>query len=344
LNTAFDYESNEQQLVSHLTTKNHSGLCDRLLSLKGHTLKHLYTIRWLYALGSQSVLYLAENTEKELVIVKTALFPYHLADYTKIQDIYRARQSVKRDAEQLQCFHDKILPKYYDLLYDTNPLLSPSYGEEIIQNELFLMMELLQGQTLRQVVRTLHSAQQPVYPLLEWIAWKVIITGSEFSLAISQAEKPCLYSDFKTANIFLTDNSEQPIRIIDAGSLIPLSAEAGMSPTFTWAYMPPEYCEAYDKEERLWPTPRYVMYTLGKTLWQTLTNQRLISGKNPDLSMPILKHYSPALQRVIANLINQTYASFEHLNELLCQNIPQENQIAFDLAAVLRHNLNSVHS
>ena len=55
-----DYALNEQKVAQYLIARDLPGLFELLLRLKGLKLNNRYTLRWLYAVGGQSILYLAE--------------------------------------------------------------------------------------------------------------------------------------------------------------------------------------------------------------------------------------------------------------------------------------------
>ncbi|HEY1349804.1 MAG TPA: hypothetical protein VGF67_09290, partial [Ktedonobacteraceae bacterium] len=337
MNVGLDHQRNEQHISRQLAARNLAELFDWLLDLKGKTLQDRYTLRWLHAVGGQSILYLAQDLDGTFALVKMALLPYHRAAYVTAEDILLARRRLESEARYLQRFQNSMFPAYYDLIYATNPLLSPARGEGIVHKEPFLLMEFLQGRTLQQVTRALHPGDQSPSSLPEWLAWQIVRAATSFSLTLLQEEQPCLYVDFTASNLFLTRNPRQPLRLLDAGSLIPLHSDPAISAPFTWAYTPPDYYEAYDKGQRIWPTPRYVMYTLGKVIWQILTSQPLIAGRDPDLSLPVLQHFSSALQEVMSNLLQRTYDSFEHLRQSLPLDAsPQEPRVC-DLEELLNH-------
>ena len=75
--------------------------------------------------------------------------------------------------------------------------------------------------------------------------------------------------------------------------------------------------ESYEQGNIIYPNPNYVMYTLGKMLWEVLTNKQPYPAENPNLSEPILQNYSFALQKLINNLIQDKYSSFQHLQQTL---------------------------
>src|ERR1019366_381101 len=147
----------ELQVAEKLAARNLPGLFEKLLSLKGHTINQCYTLRWLYAVGGQSILYFAESIEGQPVIIKIALLPYHRPAYMSIESIHQARQRLKKEADLLHDFQGTVLPKFYDLIYDVNPLHSQARGQEVFRQEPYLAMELIQGWTLIEAARIIHQ-------------------------------------------------------------------------------------------------------------------------------------------------------------------------------------------
>ncbi|RLC54131.1 MAG: hypothetical protein DRI80_19480, partial [Chloroflexota bacterium] len=119
-----NYAINEQRIAQQLIARNLPGLFELLLHLKGITLDQRYTLRWLYAVGGQSVIYLAESPGSRWAIVKLAFLPYHRPAYISIEDIHKARQRLEREAHLLQRFRGTPLPEFYELIYAPNPLHS----------------------------------------------------------------------------------------------------------------------------------------------------------------------------------------------------------------------------
>ncbi|NJO03842.1 MAG: hypothetical protein HC880_21165, partial [Bacteroidia bacterium] len=312
-----NYEFKEHQIAQQMIARNLKGLFDLLLSLKGLALGKDYTLRWLYAAGGQSVLFLAEDIAGQLVIIKIPFLLYHRAAYVSTEEILRVRQHLEMEANLLQLFHNTTLPEFYNLIYTTNPLHPLVRGEEIVNQEPFLVMEFIQGQTLLEVARNVHRAAHPDYDALERLAWLVTFTVIEFCILISKQENAYLYSDLNPINLMLSNNVSRPIRILDAGSLVPFRANSILPPPFTPTYVPPEYYEAYSAGQILWPTPEYVMYTLGKTLWEILTNRQPYPSEDPNLSEPNLGNYSRLLQNHISDLTQRRYKNFEQLNQSL---------------------------
>ena len=74
-----------------------------------------------------------------------------------------------------------------------------------------------------------------------------------------------------------------------------------------------EYFEAYEQGKMIYPNSQYVMYALGKMLWEILTNKQPYPGENPNPSEPGFQKYSAGLQKLINHLIQNQYDNFESL-------------------------------
>jgi len=312
-----DYGLREHKIAEQLTASNLSGLFEWLMDLKGVCLNQKYTLRWLYAVGGQSIVYLAENYSQQMAIVKIAFLPYHRAAYISNDDIRKARKRLQEESRLLQRFSTTTLPNFYELIEAPNPLHSPARGAEFAEREPYLVMEFIQGRNLLEIARQAHRNSQPDYEAIELLAWETALMVTNFCLSIAGQAEAYLYSDLNPFNLIFTDNLNNPVRILDAGSLIPFFSDRSVSPPFTEAYLPPEYCEAYEKGKNLYPTPTYVMYTLGKTLWEILTNRQPYPAEDPKMSEPILHNYSRHIQDLISNLVLRQYVSFEQLQEAI---------------------------
>ena len=113
-----------------------------------------------------------------------AFLPYHRIAYISTEDIRQARWHLEKGLIQLKLFSDTVLPKFYDLVYDFNPLQSLARGEDIVNRERYIVMEFIQGCTLHEIMRAIYRTKQPNYEALEWLAWNVASTTTNFSLSL----------------------------------------------------------------------------------------------------------------------------------------------------------------
>jgi serine/threonine protein kinase len=309
-----NYEVRERNIADFLIARNLPGLFDKLLELKGFRINQNYTLRWLYAVGGQSVVYLAEKPYGGLVIVKIPYLDYHRPAYISQEQINNSRHHLSKEAELLKKFNYTNLPFLYDFIYGDNPLHDDYRSNETVNKEPYLVMEFIEGMDLLEVTRYLHNQSKINYQQIELLVWETLSKMTDFCITL--LNEGYLYSDINPLNFIFTADSSQ-VRILDAGSLIPLHPDTNVAPPFTESYIPVEYLESYEQGNIMYPNPHYIMYALGKMLWEVLTNKQPYPGENPNLAEPILQNYSFALQKLINNLIQYKYSSFKHLQQTL---------------------------
>ncbi len=308
------YNLRERQIEEFLLARNLPGLFDKLIQLKGLQVNQNYTLRWLYAVGGQSIVYLGEDSQQSLVIIKIPYLDYHRPAYISQDKINQSRINLLKEAEFLQKFNHTNLPNFYDLIYGNNPLHSSYRSDEIVNQEPYLVMEFIAGEELLEIARKLHKQSKIDYEKLEVLAWATISKMIDFCITIFH--EGYLYSDINPLNLILT-NSQNLVRILDAGSLIPVNPDSSIQTPFTESYIPVEYFEAYEQGNKIYPNQNYVMYSIGKMLWEILTNKQPYPGENPNLNEPILQNYSTYLKQLINDLIQNKYNSFDILKKAI---------------------------
>ncbi|NEQ37759.1 MAG: protein kinase [Okeania sp. SIO3I5] len=309
-----DYNLREKNIADLLIARNLPGLFEKLLELKGLQINQDYTLRWLYAVGGQSIVYLAEKSNQDLVIVKIPYLDYHRPAYISQSQINKNRFHLVKEGELLKKFNHTNLPNFFELIYSFNPLHNGYRSDEIVNQEPYLVMEFIKGVDLLELTRDFHNQPSIDYEELELLAWEIISKMNYFCITIFQ--EGYLYSDINPLNLILTANDAQ-IRILDAASLIPINQDGNISPPFTESYISVEYWEAYEQGKIIYPNSQDVMYAMGKMLWEMLTNKQPYPGENPNLSEPVFQKYSADLQNLINHLIHSKYNNFEDLQKAL---------------------------
>ena len=323
-----------------------SGLYDRLISMKGFCLRKTYTLRWLFDAGGQGILYLAEDVRHDgtQVLIKMPFLHYHRQAYLNLEIIEQARRSILWEAYMLVLFPGTILPEPYDFFEDVNPLYDPAWSAEITNHELYLVMEFIRGYSLEEETYRHHSAQAVNYEVLESLAWNVACEVLNLFQTIWE-QGQFLYTDLRPQNIMLAHHDDRrgtagwqrrvtllespekplppckvdtPVRVIDAGSIVKRREDLRMFP-YHPAYIPSAFHQSNAKGEFLLPDPGFVIYTLGKTLFQLLTNREPLPAHDPDFNEPILRNYSPPLLDVLRGMIAGDYSAFEGLRSIAGQ-------------------------
>ncbi|MGL4498813.1 MAG: protein kinase domain-containing protein [Planktothrix sp.] len=309
-----EYFLQEKNIADILIARNLPGLFERLLELKGLSISEKYTLRWLYAVGGQSIVYLAEKNNGDLVIVKIPYLDYHRPAYISIDKINKSRSYLIQEAELLKKLNYMGLPNFTELIYNYNPLHADYRDHAMVNGEPFLVMEFISGVNLLKFGRYIHNQSSIDYGTLERIVWKTLSEITDFCITLSTAGY--LYSDINPLNFILASNFSL-IRILDAGSLIPLNPESHITPPFTESYIPVEYFNAYDRGQRMYPNSQYLMYALGKMLWEILTNKQPYPGEHPNLFEPVFQQYSPEIRTTIRYLIQNGYRDFNVLRKTI---------------------------
>ena len=144
-------EKAEELIQLKLAAAGFGPLYDLLPDLIGLELGQRFTIRKLFAVGGQSILWWADDADNPdlKVLARMALLPYHRPAYLSVGEIKRARARIEREAYLLTLFSDSPFPRLHGLYYGPNPLHPPERGDAITKREPYLVMERMAE---RQVV------------------------------------------------------------------------------------------------------------------------------------------------------------------------------------------------
>jgi serine/threonine protein kinase len=260
---------------------------------------------------------------------------YHRSAYLTAQKINDSRLGIRWEAYILNQFVGPIFPEFYDFFFQVNPLHDPWWNTTVESEDPFLVLEFVHGQTFDDVIGLLHKAQPKDFRALENVARQVC--NEVFSLLemLWSTGPGFLYTDLRPQNIMIAGpqdkrgkpgwrrrhhktekplspcRTDTPIRLIDAGSVV----RAAPWKELTWpchlAYVPPEYYAIYEKGEKLpWPDVHFVLYTLGKTLWQFLSAKEPVPGQTPMFEEEIWRYYSEDLVQGVKALFDSSNVNF----------------------------------
>lgn len=331
-------QQRELMIKLKLEARGQFGLYERLIRMRGICLSGAYTIRYLMDVGGQGILFVAEDNAHPGtdVVIKMPYLPYHRQAYFDLAMIEQARCSIRWEAYILSRFAGTILPELYDFWDGENPLYDPAWSDEIRKREFYLAMELIRGLSLEEVIAQLHAGDiQP--RSLEQLAWNVMYQVLDLCETLWQDGR-FLYTDLRPQNILLVGSNaprnfsswrrrfrlpeealpqcktDTLIRVIDGGSVVKWGSEKQEFP-YHPAYAPPHFNTKGQKDSTKAPDPSFVIYTLGKTLFQVLTNQEPLPGCNPTFEEPILENYSPSLLHLLEAMLFLEDTSFSDLKK-----------------------------
>jgi len=171
--------------------------------------------------------------------------------------------------------------------------------DETEQGEPFLVMELLEGETLQQLWKRRHRKLPPVEALK--IAADVLDTLVPFH------EQNIIHRDIKPANIFITGDGE--VKLLDFG--VAQMREGGEAMTRagtalgTPSFMSPE--QAMGKSDQL--DGRSDVFSIGATLYACLSGKRLHHGKSDNEAFILAATQpAPSLARTAPDLPTEVIA------------------------------------
>lgn len=293
-----------------LEASGYGGLYEILSQLVGMVIGKKYILLEPYAVGGQSILWTTANKEylSQTVITQFPLLSYQRPAYLDASKTYQRRKNIEFQAQLLSSYNGEILPSVYGLFYDHNPLYPKERPTEIRDRETYLVMEHIKGIPGKQKIIYLHAQEKLNIKEIE--KFSVQIAETALALFLKLKEIGYLYTDFNPRNIILETSPTHKIRVIDAGSIIPIIPADTFEIPFTEAYVPSEYYKNIKSKEKIWPTEKFVLCTLGKTLWQILSNKQPIPGEELHFDT-YLNLYSPSMLDFVINLIIGNIQDFD---------------------------------
>lgn len=226
--------------------------------LVGHTLDGKYRLEAQLGIGGMGTVYRARHVLIDRPVAIKVLNPRFVEDEA-------ARTRFRREARAA------------GRLQHTNAVTVTDFGESS-DGYVYLVMELLEGRTLRDVL-----AKEAPLDLARSVSLML-----QISAAVAAAhEAGIIHRDLKPANIFVVQRAEVPavVKVLDFGiaklAAELLDEEEAMTLTQVGAmigtprYMSPEQCDGVDL------TPAADVYSLGCILYEMFTGTVPFSGTSP---------------------------------------------------------------
>ena len=249
--------------------------------------------------------------------------------FRRVLVVKRIRKSLDASSEFLRMFFDEA--KISALL--NHPYIVQIYDFGQIDGAYFLAMEHVDGRDLGNVLRRLHKVGKQLHPSTAALIAQQVAQGLHHAHTLQSADgQPfnIVHRDVNPSNVMLLRTGI--VKILDFG-IAKASAAAGKAQTSATVikgklgYLSPEQarCEVLDG--------RSDVFSLGATLWEMLTGEKLFSGATDFerirnvLEAPIRppsRHRAgipPALERIVMRALERDlrrrYANAEEMAEEL---------------------------
>lgn len=259
-----------------------------VVGLVEHAFADRYALTSLLAVGGQALVWDTRdswNLDRRCV-TRMALLPYDRLAQVEDEDIQAARHQIAREHQMLVDLALPGFPRDFGLNIDSNPLLDGARSPDVVNAEPYLVLERIQGQTMRDWISTMHRNQHFARSMWLPLIDHAIQTAKQILEICEDIEtKGYLYSDISDTNLMLESaDGITKVRFVDPGGIVPSHPRAGLRAPMTLAYTSPSEYIAFEERQPIWPTARSVMYSVGKLTWQLLTGRQPLPGVDPDLS------------------------------------------------------------
>ena len=245
--------------------------------------------------GGMGVVYKAEDTKLDRLVALKFL-PSHLVDDEK------ALNRLLKEAKSAS----KI----------NHPNVCTIYAIEEHEDTHFIVMEFVDGMTLRQKINVGAIGKSPLLSIDESV---------EYSIQICKAlkaahDKGIIHRDIKSENVMI--NLENMVKVMDFG-LAKLKDEAGLTKTGTAgtiAYMAPEQLQGFEIDTRT------DIWSFGVVMYEMLTGQLPFKGEYESAMMYSIVNTKPEpisdvpknLEQIVNKMLaKSTGERYQNVNELI---------------------------
>ncbi len=280
-----------------LEAEGRPGLLPLLEEATGAVVAGRFKLTGLLAVGRQSYIFAAEDSEQgKVVVVKQCAFDYRNPLLYNRATAARLRQALRVEYEVLQACRTGHLPRPVVLVSSRSPVPAAQESPVLANDDVFLVEERIAGLTLTDAALSRWPALPPGQR--EAAAARV---GADFSVFWdSLCAQGWHYGDVSPDNLLVEESGR--LRVVDAGSAVPTGAQV-LQAGYTPAYTTPQLFRRLREGRPVSSDLATVLPMLAKVLHFALTGREALNGKMPDLEDNALGAYSPLARQALEAML-----------------------------------------
>ncbi len=308
----------ERRLAQRVAARGDEGLVDALLELKGVVFGSRYRCDSLYDIGAEGAVFVVTDRihpQEIQHVAKVPLMPFHEPFNMTQSRIVERRRIIALEARYLAHSGAPSLPKHVGTYDFQNPLIDSARGGAFAELDPVVVMEKLPGQDLDRWLARAHRSQVPLRvlrPALDRLAVGLL------RALVDLLDRGLVYADLRPANLRMLPQPRRHVRLLDAGSLVPVHDGSGRFPHVP-SYLPPAVLDALDRGEPVQPDAAIQAIMCGRTLYEIATGNVPRAGEPIDegalasarVSVPVAE----AVRRLASGQFERVDEALDYLTE-----------------------------
>jgi hypothetical protein len=313
-----DASWHERRLARRLEARGEAGHVEALLGLKGVIVGGRHRIESLYAVGGEGAVYLTRDlrdSDAPQNVAKVALLPVHRPFRLDARAIRKQRDGIRLEATYLKGSGSRFLPRYEGLHEFQNPLLDRARGGAFGESEPLLLMEKLPGMDLDRWLARMHRSEIPRTQMRRTLDRVAVVL---LQALVDLYDRGFFYADLRPANLRVMGRPERMVRLLDAGSLVPVQDKSGRFPHVP-SYLPEELFRQRIAGHPIVPAAGVQAIMAGRTLYEVATGRVPRPGERIEREHLVDSNVSPPVAEVVEGLCQGDFVHVRHAYRFLAK-------------------------
>ena len=331
-----DASWHERRLARRLEARGEAGHVEALLGLKGVIVGGRHRIESLYAVGGEGAVYLTRDLrapDEPPSVAKIALLPVHRPFRLDARAIRSQRDGIRLEATYLKGSGSRFLPKHGGIFEFQNPLLDRARGGAFSEPEPLLLMEKLPGMDLDRWLARMHRTAVPQSEMRRTLDRVAVVL---LQALVDLYDRGFYYADLRPANLRVMGRPERIVRLLDAGSLVPIQDKSGRFPHVP-SYLPPALFQARLDGQLITPAAGVQAIMAGRTLYEVATGRVPRPGLEIERDQLVDSSVSQPVAEVVEGLCQGDFVHVRHAYRFLAKRASRRVSGGNDPRKVTQH-------